>query len=411
MNPARNLMDWRHSLFKHASIVPLIGGETIAQSQVFGSDPEYLLSYEAFSNNDQHCHNHIPVPYILLDKGGTHPYHVDVVNTVCPCAGLSSLSPSANSDAAANDWMTTTAEYVLGNMKPKVFWGENAPRLASKMGAPVVEKLHEIGKKHGYSLTIYKTKSILHGLSQVRDRTFYFFFEGYKVPVLKDYIRQHTPIEDAIRSVKFDPTDKMSVVTNNRIPSQDPYYRYILEEIHGGITHQEFSNMITKTSEVLTYIEEQGHDYRRVGSWMGEHGYNNEVVKCERRYKKLKDGFNIMRKGTTIPKDYIGAFVGHLPTQLTHPDEDRYITIREAMSIMKLPETFELVGGVRNLNHICQNVPVTTAMDMATEVKAWLNGERDTIDSTDKVWVQQNGGGRHMMIEKREINSLEGFLL
>lgn len=396
--------------YKHASIVPLIGGETIAQTNVFGTDPEYILSYEAFSNNDQHSVNRFKVPYILLDKGGTHPYHVDVVNTVCPCAGLSSLSPSANSDASANDWMTTTAEYVLGNMKPKVFWGENAPRLASKMGLPVIEKLQTIGEKHGYSLTIYKTKSILHGLSQVRDRTFYFFVEGTNVPVLRDYIRPHTKIEDLIRSVPYDVNDKMAQLTNTKKPTSDPYYRYILEEIHGGISHKEFANMITKTAEVLTYIEEQGHDYKQVGAWMSKNGYEKEVEKCDRRYKKLKDGFNIMRKLTTIPKDYIGAFVGHMPTQLTHPDEDRYITIREAMEVMKLPRDFELLGGLRNLNHICQNVPVTTAMDMATEVKAWLDGERDSIDSTDKVWVQANANGRYTIIENKEINSLEGFL-
>lgn len=398
--------------YKHASIVPLIGGETIAQSEVFGSNPEYLLSYEAFGNNDQHCRNHFPVPYILLDKGGHHPHAVDVVNTVCPCAGLSSLSPSANSDAAANDWMTTTAEYVLGSMQPKVFWGENAPRLASKMGLPVVEKLHAIGKKHGYSLSIYKTKSILHGLSQVRDRTFYFFWKGDKIPVLKNYVREHTKIEDLIRSVPYDVNDKMAQLTNTRKPTSDPYYRYILEVIHGGITHKEFSQHITRTAEVLTYIEEQGHDYKQVGAWMKENGYEKEIEKCNRRYDKLKDGFNIMRKLTTIPKDYIGAFVGHLPTQLTHPDEDRYLTIREAMEVMKLPRNFELIGGLRNLNHICQNVPVTTAKDMATEVKAWLDGERDMIDSTDRVYVQYNGVIYKDMRElfcAEEKNSLEGF--
>ena len=44
-----------------------------------------------------------------------------------------------------------------------------------------------------------------------------------------------------------------------------------------------------------------------------------------------------MRKTTEIPKDKIGAFVGHMPTSLAHPDEDRYLTVREALSIMKLP--------------------------------------------------------------------------
>jgi site-specific DNA-cytosine methylase len=366
----------------------LIGGETIAQSEVFGSDPAYILSYEAFSANDAHAVNYFPVPYILLDKGGYHPYYAEVVNTVCPCAGLSSLSPSANSEASANDWMTTTAEYVLGQMGPKVFWGENAPRLASKMGMPVVEKLRTVGKKYGYTFSIYKTKSILHGLSQVRDRTFYFFWKDDKIPVFRNYNRKHQTIEDTIRSVSFNASDKMSEITNKNTPSQDPYYRYILEVIEGGITHKQFSNKIKKTSEVLTYIEESGHDYKQVGAWMQANGYDREVPKCERRYEKLKSGMNIMRKGTTIPKDYIGAFVGHLPTQLTHPDEDRYLTIRECMEIMKLPSDFELLGGLKNLNHICQNVPVTTAKDMAENIKLYLEGKLDYIN-TD-FYVQDN---------------------
>ena len=62
---------------------------------------------------------------------------------------------------------------------------------------------------------------------------------------------------------------------------------------------------------------------------MREKGYDNEVKKCNRMYHKLKAGGNIMRKTVEIPKDYIGAFVGHMPTNLTHPDEDRYLTVRD----------------------------------------------------------------------------------
>ena len=103
---------------KHASIVPLIGGETLGQMAAFGTKPDYLLSYTPFSNNDSHLVNHLEdVPYILLDQGGKHPHSVDIVNAVCPCAGLSSLSPSANSESAVNDWMMITAKYVLEEMK------------------------------------------------------------------------------------------------------------------------------------------------------------------------------------------------------------------------------------------------------------------------------------------------------
>ena len=94
-------------------------------------------------------------------------------------------------------------------------------------------------------------------------------------------------------------------------------------------------------------------------------------------YNKLKEGGNVMRRGVNIPKDYIGAFVGAYPTSLTHPDEDRFLTIRECMSIMGLPEDMQLQGGLKNLNHICQNVPVGTASDMAEHVLKFVDGRLD----------------------------------
>ena len=115
---------------------------------------------------------------------------------------------------------------------------------------------------------------------------------------------------------------------------------------------------------------------------MAENGYEREVEKCKYKHAKLESGKSIMRRGVTIPKDRIGAFVGHYPLMLAHPDEDRFINYREAMTIMGLPEDFELVdANPRNANHICQNVPVQTATDMATEVKKYLNNELITVDT------------------------------
>ena len=118
----------------YASIVPLIGGETIAMERVFKKKPEYLLSYEPFKDNDTHLVEYYErkVPYHVLGDNRMDNLHpVDVINTVCPCAGLSSLSTTASTNSATNDWMPTTARYVLGTLSPRVFWGENAPRLAS----------------------------------------------------------------------------------------------------------------------------------------------------------------------------------------------------------------------------------------------------------------------------------------
>ena len=367
---------------KWASIVPLIGGETIAMENVFKTKPEYFLTFDGFQANEEHLQNYYDykIPYLNLSRGENPNEGVDVVNTVCPCAGLSSLSPQAASNSPMNDWMIKSAEYVLKEVRPKVFWGENAPRLASKMGEPVVKKLRKIGEKNGYVFSIFKTKSLLHGLSQVRDRTFYFFWKGDRVPLFEYINKKPSTIADDIRAIKRDPNDPMDILTNDKIPSEEPYYRYILEELEGGITHAEFAAKLTKSTGLQDYIEERTN-YKVVAKWMREKGYDTVAKKCDRQYHKLKAGGNIMRKGIEIPKDKIGAFVGHMPTNLTHPDEDRFLTVREALSIMKLPSDFELLNPKRSLNHICQNVPVTTAEHPAEMVKKYLEGRLDLIDT------------------------------
>lgn len=395
-------------MVKYASIVPLIGGETIAMEKVFGSRPEYILSYKDFQANDNQLLNYYnhSMPYVLLDEGGTAPGKVDIINTVCPCAGLSSLSPTSASDSTTNDWMVKSAEYVLESLQPTVFWGENAPRLASKMGEPVVNRLRSIAKDNGYVFSIYKTKSILHGLSQVRDRAFYFFWKGNEIPKFSYYSRPYTKIEDQIRSSATNTEDPMFEQVNNKAkPTDNPYYQYVLEEMHGGITHQEFFKKIEKTTNPLHYIEDHGGDYREVSKWMAERGHQKLSEKCIYMHEKLKAGKNIMRKMTEIGKDHIGAFVGHFPHSLVHPDQDRYINTREALDIMKMPKDFQLQGGLKNLNMICQNVPVTTAMDMAANVKDFLGGTADTIKSE---YVVQDNKTKTIFSRKKP-GTLEAF--
>ncbi len=393
---------------KHASIVPLIGGETLGQMAAFGSKPDYLLSYTPFSNNDSHLVNHLKeVPYILLDQGGRHPHYVDVVNAVCPCAGLSSLSPAANSESAVNDWMMITAKYVLEEMKPQVFWGENAPRFAGEMGKPIVNKLHKLASENGYTMSVYRTKSLLHGISQVRERSFYFFWKGNKTPLFSYYEKQREPIEELFTRISKYATQQQ--VTNKKIPSKDdPYCRYVLEVINNGMSHAEFQSTLTKSADVMHYMEEHGHTYRMAKDFFQKNGYEKLASKMDSIQDKLDAGGNIMRRASYIPKDYIGAFVGHLPVSMTHPTEDRYLTYRECMTIMGLPQDFELLNPARNLNHVCQNVPVGTATDMANEIKAVLENKRDYLDSS--LVYQFNTSKKHEVREPDNVVSIEEFI-
>lgn len=92
---------------------------------------------------------------------------------------------------------------------------------------------------------------------------------------------------------------------------------------------------------------------------------------------------------------------------LTHPIHDRYITYREAMTIMGLPNDFELLEPKKSANHICQNVPVQTAQDMATEVREYLLGNRETINST--LTFQYNHNQKHEVQDERASATLENF--
>lgn len=385
---------------KHATIIPLIGGETLGSERAFGNRPEYFVSFDGFWNNDRHIVNHYnnEVPYYNLSKGEKPHSRVDVVGSVCPCAGLSMMHHNYGDHNENNRWLIESTKYVLEEMKPEVYWGENAPGFAGKIGKNIREQMRKIGQENGYSMTVYRTKSLLHGVPQVRERSFYFFWKGSKTPQLHYYDRPHTPIEQVILNARG---NTLQDPINKKTPSRDdPYYRFILEKIHGGMTHREFASNVepskARGNDTFSYIEKMGYDYRQVGEWMKSNGYEREAKNCEYKFEKLNAGGSIMRRGTVVPKDYIGAFVGHYPTCLTHPIEDRYITYREALAIMGHPDNFELLdASPKNANHVCQNVPVQTAQDMATEIREYLLGNRKVFDSS--YTFQYNGTKSHVL--------------
>ena len=197
------------------------------------------MSYSGFNANDSQLLNYYnhEVPYHVLDEGATHGGQVDVVNSVCPCAGLSTLSPTASSDNHNNDWMIESSKYVLSLIKPKVLWGENSPHLAGNMGKPVVAKLRKLAEEFGYTFSLYKTMSKLHGIGQVRQRSFYFFWKGNEVPLFRYYNEPMETATDIILNSKVSEDDPMNECINKRgKPTDDITYKHILEVVHGGIS-------------------------------------------------------------------------------------------------------------------------------------------------------------------------------
>ena len=373
--------------YTHAAIIPLIGGEAIAQSNVFESDLDYILSYEAFAANDSQYRNYLEqhdkvVPYKVIDsEEGANPHYVDVVSSVCPCAGLSRMNLKASADSATNDWMYKSTAYVLEHVGPQVLWGENAPGLVEKMGAPVLEKLKAIGKSFGYTLTTYRTKTLLHGYPQVRNRSFYFFTKGDRCLKLPFFKRD---LEITIHDLLLKVNDQAPELACQKLPTDEFFYNAILHL--KGMTHTEYIKHINaapenyggKESRIAFFKDYTYEDAHAHVARCGEK-YANYTEKLNRQREKEKIG-GVMYNGVFFPQRNIGAFISRYGMGLCHPIENRFISIKESLAIMAMPDDFELVGGRRNFNMICQNVPVGTATDMANAVKSYLDGTLDTVE-------------------------------
>lgn len=412
-------------------MIPLIGGMPLASEAAYGVPASDIFTYSAFEANESHLRNYLKgqgkdIPYHVLDQQWNNPGRkYDVIESTCPCAGLSLYSTAYGSDNPTNRFLKDTTKFVLSELKPTVYWGENAPALAGSIGKGVRDFMMEEGRKNGYVFSIYRTKSLLHGVPQVRERSFFFFWKGDRIPILGYYNTPYIRIEDLILSAKGN-TQREPI--NDGKPTENPYYEYILDKIHGGLDHRTFAANIgtstIKDNDVLSYIESKGVTYDKVGQWMTEQAdqlrgsdvfpqrlklLDREAARCERMYDKITvQGKNIMRRQTIIPRDRMGAFVGHYPNMLAHPVEDRYVDLREAMTIMGLPQDYELLNPKKSVNHICQNVPFDTAKDMATEVREYLAGNRETVRA--QYVLQHNHTQKHTVMDARESASLEPFI-
>lgn len=382
---------------KYAVIVPLIGGEPIGTMNALdGQLPEYVMSYKPFANNDKHYIQYLrdkkkwTGDYILLDESPDYiPPYADVIMSTCPCAGLSSFSTTSSPDSATNEWMYRTADFVLGTVKPKVFWGENAPRLSQNSGKKVADRLYEIGRENGYSLNLFYTESRLHGLSQKRPRTFYFFTQGDSAPILPWYRKEPEDISNILK-IEKSADDPMNIYANKNNPFDDAWLAYNMAATNSK-TIYELYEKLEKTENLIVYADGgYGKGLLEVADWMDENGFGHTAKRARAMQSKLDSNQGYWAHGITMPKgNIIPSLIGAMPFSLLNPFNESYLTLRDCLRIMKMPDDFNLASDkpLSCTNHICQNVPVTTAEDMMKSVLLYLEGK--TIPG-DGSYIKQN---------------------
>lgn len=358
-----------------ATMVPLIGGSAIGCSQATNNLPKFHLSFGAFEQNESHLMEYWPnVDRIDLDEAALPQAKLDFVNSVCPCAGLSQLNTSQDKETRnnQNSWMMKTSKIVLEKVKPRVYWGENAPALFTKSGEEVREQLGEIAKSAGYSFSIYRTSTFKHGIPQKRLRTFYFFWDSENAPVMNWYDRQHVGLLDYLKKIPENCNQK-DVYNLNNIFEKFPSYTFLLEKYnvdHGefvkkfgdGPAHSVHQFIVRNDliDDCLTWLQNNRPESR-------------EIRKFEHIKNKLSMGKSFLDHSPAFYYNCTNAVVGRTLQMLMHPEEPRGMSHREIMHLMGLPADFDLQS--KHLNHVAQNVPTCTARDMTLEVIKYLNGD------------------------------------
>ena len=120
----------------------------------------------------------------------------------------------------------------------------------------------------------------------------------------------------------------------------------------------------------------------------------------EHQQYKTSQGLGYWDASPHFFHDSFSALIGRNMFNGVHPIENRYLNVREMLHLMGLPLDFG-IENPKQVNHIAQNVPVTTAMDMADEVKKFCNGE---AKMTNYTFLKQDNTN-HKIIESVEIGS------
>jgi site-specific DNA-cytosine methylase len=198
--------------------------------------------------------------------------------------------------------------------------------------------------------------------------------------------------------------DPMNVILWGDSPAtQHPHYKFLLRKT-GKSNHNEFRSSVDRTIQIEHFLLKQfGPDiFIELRDFMSNEGMDKEARRAQKIYSNLQSGRGFRSFSPIVIKNYTGAFVGLYPHGSIHPRYDRFLTIREGMDMMGMPADFNLIEPLKQSNHMCQNVPVTTAEDMAKQIKKYLSGELEYYEGEDEIFIQNNAKGNKYKEKSKE---------
>ena len=390
-----------------APLIPLIGGQALGAEKAFGKPPEAIYSFGGFEANDNHYVNYQQntlgrdIPYVLLDSENPSIKQVDVVTGTPPCAALSQLNTGTTTESkgpgcAKNEFMYMVFENGIDVLGAKVVIVENAPALFTNKGRPVANKLYEICKERGFSLSLFKTSTRFHGVPQGRDRCFAIGWKSESSPVMNYYNRDRKDFAEYLQEIHANALHQ-DIIINKNVPDE-PYYNFIKTKTNRDVREIMIEEGVKTT---LNYVNKKGW-MKEANEWFHKTGNEKGVKYSDHAMMKYADGKGVWDGSVHVFGEYMNAVIGRNMVDTMHPTEERSLTIREALHMMGFPEDFELLDGLKKMNHIAQNCPVPTSRDMHLEIGKFLTGELDMSEST---YLRQNNHKQLMEHDKTGVDT------
>ena len=138
-----------------------------------------------------------------------------------------------------------------------MLWGENAPGLFLALGASLVPRLRALASSFGYSFSMVKTDTALHGLPQHRIRTFYFFWRWPTAPLLRYVVTPRPKLVDFLQAIPKWADYQDLFVQQGSVTERFKPYQYVL--LREQLNHKQFVEKMARenngTITVSIYLD------------------------------------------------------------------------------------------------------------------------------------------------------------
>lgn len=398
---------------KWGCIQPLTGGMYLGAERAIGHPASWILSFKGLDSvkynkdntkivstgNEYNLLQYLKkvnreVPYFTFDCGmfDNKPISeanisgepslngMDIVVAVPVCSGLSQATIARDKTKDSRNcnmkWIT---EYTLSIIKPKVFIFENAPGLMGNKGDAVRNDLESLAIKNGYSVAYFKTDTKLHSNCQKRPRTFILFqrWIGDKqmTPSKINFVANTITAQDYLKQIPLDASQQI------------PFKMSMLNKLLLGFCKEKFGSEWRKImgKTPMHYITDNNL-YNELKEYILSNDNSKEAERAKNwldhvKYK-LSLGLNYYSNAIWYYDDLTPSIQFKTIQSLLHHNEDRLLTVREALWLMGMPYDFDLQGDPEiDGPKIGQNVPVGTAEYIVNEAIRWI----ENWESNDRV--------------------------